>query len=94
MGVNTEILQIIRSYLVQESSYWSSCLVVASVAAMPWRFYFEKSGWQSYDAEANVELNEALSQEVLPEEHTVTHAYTKAKEGGPGPPITPSTFWT
>ena len=44
---------------------------------MPWKFYFQKHGWESFTEDANTQINEALSQEPLPEIVYFTHYWGK-----------------
>ena len=44
---------------------------------MPWVFYFRKNRWEKFDDDANDRINQALSQDPVPEEVGFRHYYGK-----------------
>ena len=44
---------------------------------MPWHFYFQKDNWRKFTDDGNKKMNEALSQDPVPEEVKFTHRYGK-----------------
>lgn len=47
---------------------------------MPWKFFYLKNRWEPFDPEANVTLNEALSQDRVPQRVVIDHWWGKDKK--------------